>query len=276
MTWTKKGEILLPSNDIIGIDETKSFIEYVDKHQGFHFKRVSLRKIKYLDPIFLGWLTLLARQYALRPEIIPPTSDEYFRLFQLTYLLREDLKILTYELPSQVSRHFSPIFIIDNSTLKNLFNEPFSAIWGKFKAGFQINEFRSNFLRNLENIEQQKTKTKQKTETKTKTQKIIGLLKDIARKAGETNSLDAFEVSSLLYFLESLSPLALVRKTVDELLGKEQWPNRPQSLGILGLKAENQLTYEKKSFDFLRENILAQNPFFIYIFSLCVEFLYRL
>jgi len=252
MNWIEKENF---TSKIIGIEETRSFIKKIDTNGGFASKRISLADIKYLDPVFIGWLALLGEKYNVKPELIPPKGDEFFKLSQIAFLI-DNLKILTYKPVPSVSIDFSPILMINSSTFEKLFNTPFSSILEKFKIEFY--NVRASFC----------PKFPQK-------KYIIRALRQILLRLYENGKLDAFSTSALFYYVESLSPIAMVRRFVDDLFGNKEWTNRPKSLG-LPTTLENQANYEECGIKFLEETVIPQSQVFVYFFSLYVRNFYNI
>ena len=251
MNWIEKENF---TNKIISIEETRSFIKKIDTDGGFASKRISLADIKYLDPVFIGWLALLAKKYNTKPEIIPPKGDEYFKLLQLVPLL-DNLKVIAPQYDLVASIDYSPIFLINSSTYDTLFNRSFASTLENFKNEFQ--NVRKDFY--------PKSSAKKHA---------LASLRQILLQLHKNSELETLDTSVLLYYFESLSPIALIRGSIDELFGNTEWTNRPAKLGIAGL--EHEADYEKYVIEFLKEKIIPQSPLFIYFFSLYVRNFYTI
>lgn len=243
----------------IGIKETREFIKNIVDRGEFPFKKISLMDVTYFDPVFIGWLALLAKKYNAQPEIIPPKGDEHFKLLQLVPLL-DNLKVLTPQYLSKyrivASTDYSPIFLINKSTFETFFNSSFASTLEKFKEEFQ--NVRKDF-----------------SPKSGKKKNILRSLRNISHQLHNKSKLNDLDTSVLLYYFESLNPLALIRGLADELYGNDEWPNRPKLLG-LSTTFENQADYEKYAIEFLKENINHQSPIFIYFFSLYVRNFYSI
>ncbi len=107
----------------IGIKETSELIKDIVDSGEFPYERINLSGVKYFDPVFIGWLALLAKKYNAQLTIIPPAWPEDFKLLQLVPLL-DNLKVLTpkYSLEHRIvaSTDYSPIFLINKSTFEIL------------------------------------------------------------------------------------------------------------------------------------------------------------
>jgi len=104
---------------------------------------------------------------------------------------------------------------------------------------------------------------------------IIRALQQILLQLYENGKLDAFSTSTLFYYVESLSPIAMVRRFVDDLFGNKEWTNRPKSLG-LPITLENQANYEECGIKFLEDTVIPQSQIFVYFFSLYVRNFYSI
>jgi len=310
MRWRLgKRNLLVSDEKKIALKEVQDFVEFVIQTKKIP-PWVSLKNIEYFDPGLLAWMALL-NQGSSPINIIPPKDvDEYFKLCQLSILLKDKyLKPLTFEFPPKLSQDFSPVFVINKKNFKFLYNGHFSDIWDKFKKLFEDKESQKRFCEVFKSSQKTKKKSSPKAESTPKTEKrstqkikkevILSLLKKIIqgsykKKKGEKEdsesvlvryfinrseklniNLSIEEKSLLLYFIESLNPLALHRKTVDKLFNSDRWENRPKSLGISGITHKLQSYYENRAMDFLEEYLLPQPPFFIYLFSLCVRNFYN-
>lgn len=268
MGWRLVEEKLLFSDEKrIALEKVQSFVEFITQHKKLP-PQISLANVEYFDPVLIAWVALLAQKYieyknesqrSKLIKVIPPRTNEYFKSHQVAILVHNRyLELLTFRFHINVSKDFSPVFVINEASFKALFKQPFKVIWEKFRKEFEDEKIQEKF--------HGKRATKKA---------ILESLKKIIRDFERKGKLDIQEASTLLYFMESLSPLALVRKIVDELFNSKEWENRPGSLGI-PLDFELQSNYENEAMNFLKEYILSQPPFFIYLFSLCVRNFYNI
>jgi len=253
VSWYLEKETLRSDTKKIFLKEVQAFVNFIIQNKK-NPSTVSLAEIEYFDPVLLAWMSLLNKNSI---KVVPPKNDEYAKLCQLSILLKDQyLKLLTFKFPIDVSKDFSPIFVIKKESFKFLFVKDFAEIWNKLKKFFDDEQIREKF-------------------NSFKNSKIA--LKEIIRElCEEDGKLNIEEVSVILYFIESLTSLGLIRKTIDNLFNNNEWKNRPQRLGISGMRRSQELEYENKAMSFVEKYLISQTPFFIYLFSLYTRNFYNI